>query len=173
MAYNVHMSCRTCRNVFSALVILCIVSLLNSMAIGAFAPKHNKMMLPQHRNPKIYFPKIIIPIFYTVSMVSLNAKKADNELDTGNSINNDGGGQRREVIGTWLRKALVLGLGFKSTTIATTASASQTGDMDAVNGRIVTFEVQNLNGVDGQTGTVKVQMAPTWAPRGVARFEVR
>jgi hypothetical protein len=43
---------------------------------------------------------------------------------------------------------------------------------DEVNGRIVSFQIQNLNGVDGQTGNIKIQLAPAWAPRGVARFEV-
>jgi hypothetical protein len=42
-----------------------------------------------------------------------------------------------------------------------------------VNGRIVSFEIQNLNGIDGKTGNIKIQLAPAWAPRGVARFEVR
>lgn len=37
-------------------------------------------------------------------------------------------------------------------------------------GKIVEIEVKNLDG--GSAGTIKIQMKPDWAPRGVARFEV-
>jgi len=36
-------------------------------------------------------------------------------------------------------------------------------------GRIVEIEVKNIDG--GDSGTIKIQMKPDWAPRGVARFE--
>jgi len=36
-------------------------------------------------------------------------------------------------------------------------------------GKIVEIEVKNLDG--GSAGTIKIQMKPDWAPRGVARFE--
>jgi len=36
-------------------------------------------------------------------------------------------------------------------------------------GKIVEIEVKNLDG--GSGGTIKIQMKPDWAPRGVARFE--
>eukprot|EP00535_Pseudo-nitzschia_heimii_P000303 CAMPEP_0197186660 /NCGR_PEP_ID=MMETSP1423-20130617/14358_1 /TAXON_ID=476441 /ORGANISM="Pseudo-nitzschia heimii, Strain UNC1101" /LENGTH=286 /DNA_ID=CAMNT_0042638045 /DNA_START=122 /DNA_END=982 /DNA_ORIENTATION=+ len=36
-------------------------------------------------------------------------------------------------------------------------------------GNIVEIEVKNLDG--GSAGTIKIQMKPDWAPRGVARFE--
>ena len=50
------------------------------------------------------------------------------------------------------------------------ASAEETPS--AINGRIVELQVANLNGMEGQTGTIKIQMRPEWAPRGVKRFEV-
>ena len=37
-------------------------------------------------------------------------------------------------------------------------------------GNIIEIEVNNLDG--GVAGTIKIQMKPEWAPRGVARFEV-
>jgi hypothetical protein len=39
-------------------------------------------------------------------------------------------------------------------------------------GRIVEFTVQNLDGEIGKNGVVKIQLEPTWAPKGVKRFEV-
>jgi hypothetical protein len=79
-------------------------------------------------------------------------------------------GKRREIFG-WLKKAAVLGFGYKTSSLLSEEATYALEE--AVNGRIVTFQVNNLGGEVGQTGTFKIQMAPTWAPRGVARFEVR
>ena len=80
-------------------------------------------------------------------------------------------GKRREVFG-WVKRAAVLGLGFKSASALSKPANAADALEEAVNGRIVTFQVNNLGGEEGKSGTVKIQMAPTWAPRGVARFEV-
>lgn len=81
-------------------------------------------------------------------------------------------GKRREIFG-WLKKAAVLGMGFKTVLADPAKAAAAAQDDAAVNGRVITFQVNNLGGEEGKVGTVKIQMAPTWAPRGVARFEVR
>lgn len=42
-------------------------------------------------------------------------------------------------------------------------------DTSSSGGRIVEIQVSNLDG--GESGVIKIQMKPDWAPRGVARFE--
>lgn len=45
-------------------------------------------------------------------------------------------------------------------------------DIMASPGRVVQLEMANLDGVEGNTGIVKIKLQPEWAPRGVKRFEV-
>ena len=40
-------------------------------------------------------------------------------------------------------------------------------------GRLIQFDVANLDGVEGNTGSFTIQLHPSWAPRGSERFEVR
>jgi len=56
---------------------------------------------------------------------------------------------------------LVSGIGGKSLPVF--------ADDTSTSGKIVEIEVKNLDG--GAAGTIKIQMKPDWAPRGVARFE--
>jgi hypothetical protein len=39
-------------------------------------------------------------------------------------------------------------------------------------GNIIEIQVNNIGVDSDKTGTIKIQMKPDWAPRGVARFEV-
>ena len=75
--------------------------------------------------------------------------------------------RRREVF-RWARNLAFWGYGASQTLVPDVASAD-----DAVNGRVIALKVNNLGGEEGKTGTVRIQMAPEWAPKGVARFEVR
>ena len=79
----------------------------------------------------------------------------------------DTGGKRREIFG-WIKKAAVAGLAFNTASSLPNAVVAE----DAA-GRVVTFNVNNLNGEEGKTGTFKIQVINEWAPRGAARFEVR
>lgn len=77
--------------------------------------------------------------------------------------------ERREVFG--LARKVVGVVTASLFTFSKTAKAI-VNDNESVNGRIITFTVNNLGGEEGKTGTFKIQTAPTWAPKGVARFEV-
>jgi hypothetical protein len=76
--------------------------------------------------------------------------------------------RRREVFGN-LKKAIFAGAGVASVFKRQAVYAEE----NATKGRIVEFQVNNLDGEAGKSGTFKVQLIPEWSPRGVARFEVR
>lgn len=75
---------------------------------------------------------------------------------------------RRDVFNFLQR--IVLG-GAALTTIRPFDDDVAFADDEVSSGRIVEFQVNNLDGVEGNTGTFKIQLRPEWAPRGVARFE--
>lgn len=78
---------------------------------------------------------------------------------------------RRRAAFSWFKKALMAGVGLSTASnIADAQAAAPEGDEA---GKIVTMQVDNLDGEPGNTGTIKIQMQPSWAPRGVERFEVR
>lgn len=61
--------------------------------------------------------------------------------------------------------------------ILTTATASllpkeAMADGEEEEGRLIQFEVANLDGIEGNTGTFTIRTKPSWAPKGVQRFEV-
>ena len=77
---------------------------------------------------------------------------------------------RRRAAFSWLKKAVLAGVGMS--TASQLEKAAQAADDEAVAGKIVTLQVDNLNGEPGKTGTIKIQLQPSWSPRGVERFEV-
>ena len=107
----------------------------------------------------------------TTRLYNKNEVNEDDNNENSSAKGNVRERKRREVVGTWLRKALVVGLGYNTVSTARSSATAANVD-DAVNGRIVSFQIQNLNGIEGKTGNIKIQLAPAWAPRGVARFEV-
>jgi hypothetical protein len=60
----------------------------------------------------------------------------------------------------------VIGVGFTAAVVGALPAIAEEGS-------IVELQVANLDGVEGRTGTIKIQMRPDWAPRGVQRFEVQ
>jgi hypothetical protein len=89
--------------------------------------------------------------------------------DSSTVIHAEAPGSRRKALGN-LRRSIVG---------AATLSVFRQGPKVAVaddtiptTGRIVEMQIANLDGIEGNTGTVKIQLRPEWAPRGVKRFEV-
>jgi peptidyl-prolyl cis-trans isomerase A (cyclophilin A) len=99
--------------------------------------------------------------------------------------------RRRETL-SWLRRVLAAGLfggvstqrprdvlaaagldAVETTSTSTSTSTTTAGDAAAAAaaGNVIVFTVDNLDGIEGNTGTVKIQMQPAWAPKGVERFE--
>lgn len=76
--------------------------------------------------------------------------------------------RRREVL-SWFRRTAVVA----TTTVIgkRSALASEPTSVPDPTGNIVQFTFQNVDGIEGNTGTVKIQLDSAWAPRGVARFE--
>jgi hypothetical protein len=83
----------------------------------------------------------------------------------------DNRSRRREIFG-WVKKSLLVATGYNVLRPQDANAVPAAGEVE-LTGRIVTFEVANLNGEAGQKGTFKIQLAPEWAPKGVKRFEVR
>ena len=78
---------------------------------------------------------------------------------------------RRETFSR-LKKAILAGVGL-STASKFEQKAAQAADETLLEpGKIVTMQVDNLEGEPGNTGVIKIQLQPSWAPRGVERFEV-
>jgi len=62
---------------------------------------------------------------------------------------------------------------FVGSAVAYSSKEAAIAAEDSTAGRIVDIEVANLDGESGKVGKIRIQLRPEWAPRGVARFEVR
>jgi hypothetical protein len=81
------------------------------------------------------------------------------------------GGTRRSFIAAV--KRIFVGAGAFSTIggrqVPVFAEETDAGDKS---GNIVEIQVTNIDGESDSKGTIKIQLKPDWAPRGVTRFEV-
>jgi peptidyl-prolyl cis-trans isomerase A (cyclophilin A) len=78
------------------------------------------------------------------------------------------GSRRREVFQS-LRRGLVGVVALATFTRKPQLAVAE--ENSPTTGRIVELTVSNLDGVASQTGTIKIQLRPEWAPRGAQRFE--
>ena len=57
--------------------------------------------------------------------------------------------------------------------LSSPAAVSAVDEVAEPEGRLIEFQVANLDGPDGaNSGTIVIKMRPDWAPKGVQRFEV-
>eukprot|EP00527_Entomoneis_sp_CCMP2396_P009539 CAMPEP_0198139008 /NCGR_PEP_ID=MMETSP1443-20131203/2347_1 /TAXON_ID=186043 /ORGANISM="Entomoneis sp., Strain CCMP2396" /LENGTH=266 /DNA_ID=CAMNT_0043800977 /DNA_START=35 /DNA_END=835 /DNA_ORIENTATION=- len=78
--------------------------------------------------------------------------------------------RRRDTL-RWFRRALLGGISLSTVSEAGIKAAYAEEPASGGPGRTVVFTVDNLEGIEGNTGIFKVQLQPSWAPRGVDRFE--
>jgi len=74
--------------------------------------------------------------------------------------------KRRDIL-RGLRKVAFAAVG-----VSTVSNLPKSAHAEELSGRIVEFTIQNVDGEEGKSGKVKIQLEPEWAPRGVQRFEV-
>lgn len=90
----------------------------------------------------------------SITSTALQAKRGSRRRDFFDTV-------KRVFVGAGTAAALS-----KGATLPAFAEDSSTA------GKIVDIQIENLDGEPGKTGSVRVQLRPEWAPRGVARFEV-
>jgi len=71
---------------------------------------------------------------------------------------------RRDTLASAI--SLIPATGIMSSFSSTVAVADDDNE-----GRLIQFDVANLDGIEGNTGSFTIKTHPSWAPRGVQRFE--
>jgi len=56
-------------------------------------------------------------------------------------------------------------------TVTAAAGLPRVASAEEQEGRLIEFQVANLDGEEGKTGKIVIRTKPSWAPKGVARFE--
>jgi peptidyl-prolyl cis-trans isomerase A (cyclophilin A) len=99
----------------------------------------------------------------TVSAFSVNSS-LQRSVPSTTTLEAEKGSRRRDFFGS------VRGI-FLGAAAVGTLSQSAAPALAETTGRIVEMQVANIDGEEGKVGTIRIQLRPEWAPRGVQRFE--
>jgi peptidyl-prolyl cis-trans isomerase A (cyclophilin A) len=105
---------------------------------------------------------------HSFTFTSVPAATFQRPISTTTALNAQGGFIRREVFKT-VRRGVVGVVSLATFTKRPQLAVAEENSITT--GRIVELTVSNLDGVPSKTGTIKIQLRPEWAPRGVKRFE--
>jgi peptidyl-prolyl cis-trans isomerase A (cyclophilin A) len=147
------------RSRFASVVCLCVLLASNA---SAFTSVHSPTA---HQTPT-RFTSASTPTSASTTTLLLAQESPDEQASP-----------RRRNIFSWMRRVLVAGVASTSLSNAgsvTGAAGAATGEelgLQPVPGKTVELQLQNLAGNAEQSGKVRIELYPEWAPKGVARFE--
>jgi hypothetical protein len=120
------------------------------------------------------YARFLFPVFFAVyahtaqsfSLRTASPLPRQGTLLQANS--QDASGRRRKFLNA-MRRVFIGGTG---AALWNQRVSRAFADDTPVAGKIVDLQIANLDGEVGKTGTIRIQLKPEWAPRGVTRFEV-
>ena len=112
----------------------------------------------------VTFPFHVTAFSSSLPRCDYTMKATNTALASFNGNNEEEKKTRRRDVFRWIRGAALFGAGG-------TLTKSEAYAEDRSPGRIVELKVSNLEGNPDLTGTIKIQLEPSWAPKGVQRFE--